>query len=85
MDVCVGGETDGWLGGGTDGWMCGLCEWLKDLQFAIAVAVHYYDCIVLVTFKGTVSYTFLLITHSRRAFFVFERPRIFFGTEKDSP
>jgi hypothetical protein len=44
--------------------MCGLCEWVKDLQCAIAVVVHEYDYIVLVTFKGTVSYTLRLTTHS---------------------
>jgi len=90
----MGGQTDGWLGGLTDGRMdrrmCGLCEWVKDLQCAIAVVVHCYDCIVLFTFKGTVSYTLLLTTHSCCAvdsivFFAFERPRIVIGIANDSP
>jgi hypothetical protein len=69
--------------------MCGLCEWVKDVQCASAVVVHCFDCIVLATFKDTVSYTLLLTTHSccavdSTAFFIFERPRIVISTKNDS-
>jgi hypothetical protein len=69
-------------------WTGGLCDWVKDLQCAIAVVVHNYDYIVLVTFKGSVSYTLHLSTHSccvvdSTAFFVFETPRVVISTKKD--